>query len=349
MGNTQTNQVSLYEMKETKKLERTLTKIKQITPPTPRVGQKMIQVRNTIFLFGGYTGNEYARDMIHVMDLKTFKWTKISSNNPPSRTGFTIVKYREQIIYFGGFDKTVYHYSVHSNYFFAKHAPFGTRFHDSFVYEDKMFVFGGMGEGENENKEFYTYYYNLTTYEWKKITTYGDIPPKSTHHHKIIVTKNKRIFLAGETGFYEFNIINYNWKLISSDNSFLKRCNSMFAIGKFIYFIGALNKDSKIYRYDIEKRIIEKFDSGDYKYTKLVLSSSCLVHLESKFIIYCFGGFDNGNYGFLPKYYNELYSLDVTEEEKYEFNDTNENLEFLKKSKICDVHFLFLEKAALYY
>ena len=117
--------------------------------------------------------------------------------------------------------------------------------------------------------------------------------------------------------------------------------NSMISIGKFIYFIGAEDSDAKIYRYDIQQRIIEKFDKGEFNFKRLKLTSSCLVHFNSKHLIYTFGGYDDRVYGFMSAYYNDLYELDVTDEFYYEFIQEYLNLELLKKQKLFDIQFKF--------
>ena len=58
-------------------------------------------------------------------------------------------------------------------------------------------------------------------------------------------------------------------------------------------------EDYEIVEVISQQRIIEKFEKGEFNFKRLKLTSSWLVHFNSKHLIYTFGGYDDRVYGFM--------------------------------------------------
>jgi hypothetical protein len=304
--------------------------------PKARFGHEIIQIEDNLFLTSGYTKSGYEIPFLFSMNLKTNQWKKIQTKNEPENmAGITTLysKETQELIIYGSEKKfLVNHLKLKENLNFefeSKKVSFATRFHSSVIYKDKMFVFGGLRE------KFQTYEYNLNTFKWETVETFGDRPPDETCHHKSVIDARGRIFLAHTSGLYLYDQFNCQWTRLMKDHKFLKRKNTMVSVGRKIYFIGSKETDNFIYKYDTTDHSVEKISPGDFCEGTLELHASCLCRLEDADYIYTLGGWDD------QKIFSDvIYRLDVTEDASYKFNEKTV-YELFQMDHLIDVHFCF--------
>lgn len=167
----------------------------QVEGGPKRVNHAAVSIDNKIYTFGGYcTGEdlrEYSSIDVHILNTKTFRWTKHPVSDLPyfenddilpfKRYGHTTVPYGDKIYLWGGrndrvtcsvlfcFD-TVWHSWTAPNC--TGDIPLARDGHSACICDNKMYIFGGF-EDESDSFAKGVYMLNLDKMRWQYIHTIG--------------------------------------------------------------------------------------------------------------------------------------------------------------------------------
>jgi len=124
-------------------------------PPKVRTSHSAVVLDNKMYVFGGFSGEEYLNDL-HEFDFETETWTDITplcrGNIPSPRSRFCAAVHGEQMYILGGWNKVVYFNDFYSYNFATRvwtqienaNFPIPTISQYSLsVHENFMYIFGG--------------------------------------------------------------------------------------------------------------------------------------------------------------------------------------------------------------
>lgn len=186
--------------------------------PLARDGHTACVWNNCMYIFGGYeeASDAFARTVFY-LDLTRMHWRYVCTTGmePSVRDFHTTVCIKNRIYLFGGrgtsymnsFTNIIETYSNVLWYFdlttFTWHKPdvtgdipCGRRSHSAFVYDDKMYIFGGYNaiEGKHFND---LYEFDPSILRWRKIEAPGEEPCERRRQACVLV--GNRVFLFGGT------------------------------------------------------------------------------------------------------------------------------------------------------
>ncbi|XP_018564795.1 kelch domain-containing protein 3-like isoform X2 [Anoplophora glabripennis] len=188
--------------------------------PLARDGHTACMWKNCMFIFGGYEeeSDAFARS-VYCLNLDKMTWSIVhtSGMEPSLRDFHTTVCIKDRMYLFGG-RGTIFpnHYTLtgaqetYSNQLwyldfktFTWHAcmvtgdiPVGRRSHSAFVYNDKMYIFGGYNSVKDQHYND-MYEFNPDTNAWKRLNCRGKGP--SERRRQACIPVGDRIFLFGGT------------------------------------------------------------------------------------------------------------------------------------------------------
>ncbi|KAM3138304.1 hypothetical protein pb186bvf_009580 [Paramecium bursaria] len=194
------NELVRYIVKENKLVLEQLS-----LSPLKRTDHSMTEHNGSVFIFGGTSENKQI-----LGDLWKFKkeWKKMNVEfNISHRFGHTANTYQNSMFIFGGWDginclDDLYEYSYVSNIMYEIRRYSGCKpkpryRHECLVYNDDMYVFGGVDYQQIRYNDLHQY--NFRKRQWSKITTTGVIPSARTFH-KFVNIENHFFIIGGIDG-----------------------------------------------------------------------------------------------------------------------------------------------------
>lgn len=187
--------------------------------PLARDGHTACIWKNYMFIFGGYEedSDNFARS-VYYLDLTKMHWSYVYSTGiqPADRDFHTTVCIKDKIYLFGGRGTASYREAVFGNietyspilwcfdpvtFTWCKpkvsgDIPFGRRSHSAFVYNDKMYIFGGYNALQRTHFND-LYEFNPESNTWKNLNILGEYPCERRRQSCVVV--NNRVFLFGGT------------------------------------------------------------------------------------------------------------------------------------------------------
>uniref|UniRef100_A0AC34R7A6 Kelch domain-containing protein 3 n=1 Tax=Panagrolaimus sp. JU765 TaxID=591449 RepID=A0AC34R7A6_9BILA len=205
--------------------------------PNQRYGHTVVAYNNLIYLWGGRNDQYGSSSTLHEFNPATKKWRIVPTEGylPSARDGHSAVIWGSSMFIFGGFEYSsslfsndVYEFSFESSTWktvrTSGKTPSPRDFHASCVVGNKMYVFGGRGD---DNDEYYCdklFYLDLDTKIWAVVETKGDIP-KGRRSHTIWNHQDKLYMFGGfesknDSHFndlYRFDPTSSTWTRILAD------------------------------------------------------------------------------------------------------------------------------------
>ena len=178
--------------------------------------------KDKIYIFGGNTGGGSPSIYIEQFDIKTNKWTELSSvgwNNKP-RIKSTSALFQGEIFLIGGTNQTndaqpyVDAFNPETGTMRSVNAlPKALQLHSACILEEGIYVFGGLDANNNPNSSIY--FYSAELQLWKET----GIMPTPRYEHQCS-SLNNRIYVYGgrdasgnETGTMDiYNPVTRDWK-----------------------------------------------------------------------------------------------------------------------------------------
>ncbi|XP_017772194.1 PREDICTED: kelch domain-containing protein 3-like [Nicrophorus vespilloides] len=187
--------------------------------PFARDGHTACVWRNKMIVFGGYEEDclAFAKSM-YILNLDTKHWSHIitSGEEPSLRDFHTAVCIGDRMYVFGGrgsvatngiylprderYSSNLWYLDLHENKWYNTKAtgdiPIGRRSHSAFVYNEKMYIFGGYNAvlGHHFND---TYVYDPKTNEWTALSP--NYSPPCRRRRQACIAVDDRVFLFGGT------------------------------------------------------------------------------------------------------------------------------------------------------
>ncbi|CAB3398872.1 unnamed protein product [Caenorhabditis bovis] len=213
--------------------------------PAARDGHTAVVVENKMVLFGGFEedAQRFSQETF-IFDFDTRKWSELkTTGTPPLWRDFHTAAAIDGVMYvFGGRsdqngqvgDDELFHSSrdtyddklmaldlktAHWRVVKASgKTPLGRRSHSAWVYNGKMFIFGGyLGTRNRHFNELYCF--DPKTNEWDIIEAFGTYPSPRRRHCSVVV--DNRVFLFGGTSpsnrcYRNFNNVMSNFSSLQS-------------------------------------------------------------------------------------------------------------------------------------
>nr|XP_023015220.1 kelch domain-containing protein 3-like [Leptinotarsa decemlineata] len=191
-------------------------------PPLARDGHSACLWKNNMIIFGGYEeDSDSFAGSVYSLDLEKMHWSymQIDGPEPTLRDFHTTVVIDDRIYLFGGrgvesephmnngrrlvYCNSVWCLDLQPSTFYCWRQckvtgdkPVGRRSHSSFVYNDKMYIFGGYNS-LRERHYNHMYEFDPKTMVWRKLHFEGEIP--SERRRQACVVVGDRLFLFGGT------------------------------------------------------------------------------------------------------------------------------------------------------
>lgn len=163
--------------------------------PKPRTDHTAVIYFSQMIIFAGYDGKIRYNDL-RAFNLETKEWTLLPNdgNIPPARFGHTSVVYEHNIFVFGGWDghntlDDLYQYSLTSKTWVEVRLTSGIKpspryRHSCVVFEDSLFIFGGVNKTQTRYNDLYEYSVNRREWSSKRVT--GKCPSSRTFHTAVM-------------------------------------------------------------------------------------------------------------------------------------------------------------------
>lgn len=176
--------------------------------PPKRTDHSLVQYNDFLYVFGGKgvkVGKEEIYRDFYKFNLKTRTWTEIKGERAvlEIRFGHCANVYKDSMYTFGGWNgknclDDFYQYSFQTNIWYnlknsSGEKPCARYRHDSLVYKDSLYLFGGVNESQNRFNDFYKYHFIKR--EWSSVKASGCTPAPRTFHK--IVNYDNLLFLLG--------------------------------------------------------------------------------------------------------------------------------------------------------
>ncbi|OMJ94181.1 hypothetical protein SteCoe_2663 [Stentor coeruleus] len=163
--------------------------------PKPRTDHTAVIYGSQMMIFAGYDGKVRYNDL-RALDLENKEWVCMpdQGNVPPPRFGHTSVVHMHNMYVFGGWDghdtlDDLYQYSFSSKSWIEVRLTTGIKpspryRHSCVVFEDSIFIFGGVNKTQTRYNDLYEY--NIIRREWFLIRITGKCPSTRTFHSAIM-------------------------------------------------------------------------------------------------------------------------------------------------------------------
>ncbi|CAG2112598.1 unnamed protein product [Medioppia subpectinata] len=205
--------------------------------PGARDGHTAVAINNKMYIFGGYEElTERFSNDIYCLDLTTYVWTYVNaSGTPPSWRDFhSAVAYEDKMFVFGGrsdrsgpshsqqeiYCNVIMYFNTTTNNWVKPEThglrPNGRRSHSSFVYNDNIYVFGGIHSSFVYNDNIYVfggyngverihyndlYKYDPKTLLWSLVEVHGRRRPCARRRQCCCVVGDKLYLFGGTSPF----------------------------------------------------------------------------------------------------------------------------------------------------
>jgi len=186
--------------------------------PSGRDGHSMTVWKNKIVIFAGYdSDSECYSNETHYFDIATAQWSKIiPTQGIPARWRdfHTAAEIDDRLYIFGGRADIFGHLQSNQDYYCNQvkyldlkteswhdvpkhpHEPPGRRSHACFVYDNKMFIFGGFNAREMKHYND-MWCFEPTTNKWTQLDGYGYRPSARRRHTAVCI--GSRVYISGGT------------------------------------------------------------------------------------------------------------------------------------------------------
>jgi len=226
---------------------------------------------NQLYIFGGF-GSYYRNDLLCVSLPLTpdsqFTEVSVSGDIPTARSAHSMVVYNHHMYVFGGWRGQHQPQSNSDLYKFSfiektwtkvqpkGQVPFRRRVHNSIVYNDSMYVFGGFDEGLSPEEFNLVYRFDFKTEEWFELECKGEIP-SGRSRASAVQWKNFMYVLGGWdrrtlfSDFYELNLDTLVWREIETNlpeiHSDGIQAHSAVVVGDWLVTFGGKSGGTKMY------------------------------------------------------------------------------------------------------
>lgn len=316
-------------------------------------------INDSIYTFGGdlkakLEGDdpEFYSNEILQFSIKTKQMIKVDAKNPPNGLfGFSMCKYKDNFIVFGGIEFPMFvsnkfyeydtkkniwnHVKYHSNdhgYFFG---------HTTVSYQDKIIVYGGYHPRDESNGVFI-----LSKNIFYQIKTTGEVPEYGRYCHTAIEYQGKMFIFGGKNDTFGRNNKLYSldlkgentfkWSLLISNGDIPspRAGHSMTEMDGLIYIFGGFDGKmdlNDLYQYNIKTSTWKEIYTTSRPQISSFHSTIAYKNHGSTYL-FKFGGLAGPDNNF--NFYNDIHEIEV------ESNISNSI--FQKKNNYIDV-FIFLQ------
>nr|CCA23939.1 conserved hypothetical protein [Albugo laibachii Nc14] len=173
--------------------------------PQERTDHSMVVYEDSLYLFGGCDKSTRFDDLWR-FDLSQKRWEQVTMDGdiPVPCFGHTAIVHESshRLIVFGGWDghntlDTLYEFNFYTRHWTllesTESTPSHRYRHSVVVYDDEMYVFGGVDKSQvrfNDLQQF-----NLVTNTWSEVCTTGNLPCSRTFHRSVLV--DSQMYLLG--------------------------------------------------------------------------------------------------------------------------------------------------------
>ena len=185
--------------------------------PGSRDGHSASVVGSAMYIFGGFEDDteRFSQD-IYRLDLTTFTWTQVLTHGlPPKWRDFhSASSIGNRLYIFGGrsdqegqyhtrheeYDNELVYFDISKSTWFhvvTDNLPNGRRSHSSFVYESKLYIFGGYNGIEDLHYND-VHCYDPSSNKWSKLDIPGSPRPCPRRRQSCVLVKDK-LYLFGGT------------------------------------------------------------------------------------------------------------------------------------------------------
>ncbi|CCI47194.1 unnamed protein product [Albugo candida] len=179
--------------------------------PQERTDHSMVVYGGNLYIFGGCDKSTRFDDLWRY-DLAQKRWEQVSMSGdiPVPCFGHTAIVHENshRLVVFGGWDghntlDNLYEFNFKTQLWKMLEAvgsipPHRYR-HSAVVFDDNMFVFGGVDKSQVRYNDLQRY--NLVTNSWSEVCTTGNLPCSRTFHRAVLV-ENQMFLLGGYDGTY---------------------------------------------------------------------------------------------------------------------------------------------------
>jgi len=185
--------------------------------PGPRDGHSATVSDDAMYIFGGFEDDteRFSQD-VYRLCLKSMTWTHVLTHGmPPVWRDFHSASCLNNRLYiFGGrsdrdgpihtrhevYDNRLNYFDIERSTWvdtMARNPPIGRRSHSSFVYGDKVYIFGGYN-GNTDSHFNDVHCYDPATNEWQKVEIPGHLRPCPRRRQSCVIV-NEKLYLFGGT------------------------------------------------------------------------------------------------------------------------------------------------------
>ncbi|KAJ6224659.1 hypothetical protein RDWZM_003204 [Blomia tropicalis] len=208
-------------------------------PPPALQEHTIIAAKNKLYLFGGQVGYSSDETPLWIFDLVYARWSKFggksllsnaTTSQPLGRRGHTAVLYKNVMSIYGGYQdfkgSTAELWTFHlerqewtkeESSFNKCNLPAGRHGHSAVVYNDSMYIYGGMTDLQVRG-DFWSWSYKNK--KWTRIKTVKN--PGELCYHSAIVVSNSMFIYGGERAngnsvseLWKYRFDNQTWQHVS--------------------------------------------------------------------------------------------------------------------------------------
>jgi len=197
-----------------------------------------------------------------------FATVPVSGDIPTPRSAHSLAIYKDHLYVYGGWrgiqaptsNSDLYKFSFRDRTWTQIHAtgeiPFRRRVHNSIVFKDSMFIFGGYDEGRNPSEYSDVHRFDFLTEEWSRIECRGDIPQgrsRSTAvqwgHYMYVLGGWDRV--DPNADLFELDLETFVWREVDTNLRDLQvhgiQAHSCVVLGDWLVTFGGKSGANKIY------------------------------------------------------------------------------------------------------
>ncbi|KAJ5067648.1 leucine-zipper-like transcriptional regulator 1 [Anaeramoeba ignava] len=237
--------------------------------PKVNMGVSFSVIGNAVFIFGGFPEPKSDLSKLYLYYPHKHQFVSfILDDTPISRYKHSASVYQTEnethVLIFGGIHKEETCFNELHEYTFPKgFIPYPTFVSAGEIFEEKIYIYGGMGVGEHTTRALIEY--NIEEKRWREIKTTGEIVP-ALYGAGHLLYKDCMLIYGGivdediSNTFYALDLRKFEWRILASG----EKCPRLtlpylFSVQDTLFLVGSQADTRKIelYRFDFTSKNFE--------------------------------------------------------------------------------------------
>ncbi|KAJ6247867.1 leucine-zipper-like transcriptional regulator 1 [Anaeramoeba flamelloides] len=248
------------------------------TPPKITNYHTSVIHNDCLWVFGGFKRGHGTNDLF-CLDLSTLIWRSIFNPNKRKENQNSQMNNQQD-------DDDLKSIVLEKEYW-----PEGRYHHNSVVFKDKLYIFGGVDDKVYRND---LWEFDIIQEKWRRIEV--ENPPSPRNSSVMAVYKNKLYLFGGVqdknvllNDFWEFNFVSNEWKKLKPKGELpcKRHFHSGSIVGPFFYIFGGSNGKRRLndlYRYEFDTGYFMLIDDFEGNLPQTRRNHTCVSYKEKLYI-----------------------------------------------------------------